>query len=308
MIERARSLNRSTQLFTVVILVGLVSSGYAQSLVDPAWLAERMNESDVVLFHVGTPSGYARSHLPDARLITLADVSATESLRGPDPRPEDLTDQLLFEIGDVESHIQRLEALGVTDGSEIVLYGEPDQPLPTTTRVAVVLDYLGLGDNVHLLNGGVDAWLAAGYELSSSSTAVPATGSLSVRRNDALLADSRDVAAAVNRSGYKIIDTRMPVFYNGEQGVFGKTERIPGAINLPIEGLADDSGRFDEEQLTDAFQNAGIDPGDRLIIYCHVGMRATQAVFAAKLLGLDVRLYDGSFQDWVTNNRGDIEQ
>ena len=82
MIERARSLNRSTQLFTVVILVGLVSSGNAQSLVDPAWLAERMNEPDVVLLHVGTPSAYARSHLPDAHLITLADVSAPESLRG----------------------------------------------------------------------------------------------------------------------------------------------------------------------------------------------------------------------------------
>ena len=308
MIERTRSLNRATRLFTAVLLAGLVSSGYAQSLVDPAWLAERLNEPDVVLLHVGTPSGYARSHLPDARLITLADVSAPESLRGPDPRPEDLTDQLLFEIGDVESIAQRLEALGVTDGSEIVLYGEPDQPLPTTTRVAVVLDYLGLGDSVHLLNGGVDAWLAGGYELSSSSTAVPATGSLNVRRNDALLADSRDVAAAMNSSAYKIIDTRTPVFYNGEQGVFGKTGRIPGAVNLPIEGLADDSGRFDEEQLTDAFQSAGIDPGDRLIIYCHVGMRATQAVFAAKLLGFDVRLYDGSFQDWVTNNRGEIEQ
>lgn len=131
---------------------------------------------------------------------------------------------------------------------------------------------------------------------------------MNVRRNDALLADSRDVAAAVNRSAYKIVDTRTAVFYDGEQGVFGKTGRIPGAINLPIEGLADDSGRFDEAQLRDAFQNAGIDPGDRLIIYCHVGMRATQAVFAAKLLGFDVRLYDGSFQDWVTNNRGDIEQ
>lgn len=57
MIERTRSLNRSTQLFTAVVLVGLVSSGYAQSLVDPAWLAERMNEPDVVFLHGDSCNG-----------------------------------------------------------------------------------------------------------------------------------------------------------------------------------------------------------------------------------------------------------
>lgn len=306
MIERMRS--RSMQLLTAVVLLGIALAGHAQSLVDSSWLAERMNAPDMVLLHVGTPAGYAASHLPDARLITLADVSAPESLRRPDSQPGDLPGGLLFEMGDVESLTQRLEALGVTDDSEIVLYGEPEQLLPTTTRVAFVLDYLGLGDSVHLLNGGVDAWLAGGYELSSTPAPVPEAGSLNARANDSLLADSQEVAAAVNQSGYKIIDSRMPVFYNGEQGVFGRNGRIPGAINLPIEDLADESGRMDEDLLAEAFQNAGVNPGDSLIVYCHVGMRATQTVFAAKLLGFDVQLYDGSFQDWVTNNRGEIEQ
>ena len=50
-----------------------------------------------------------------------------------------------------------------------------------------------------------------------------------------------------------------------------------------------------------------VERGDSLIVYCHVGMRATQVLFAARLLGFDARLYDGSFQDWVSNDRGEVE-
>jgi len=291
----------------IIAMLGFASSGHAETLVDPSWLAARLAEPHVVVLHVGTQSGYTNAHLPNARLITLADVSAPESLPGPNQTRGSTTDQLLFEIKDIGSLTARLESFGVTDTSEIVLYGEKDQPLPSTTRVAFVLDYLGLGDNVRLLNGGIDAWLAAGYELSTSTPATPSTVSLRVKPNDDLMADARDVAAVAQLSEYKLIDARVPAFYNGEEESFGRSGHIRGAINLPFDSLVDGSGRFETDQLTEAFRNAGINRGDKLIVYCHVGMRATQVVFAAKLLGFDARLYDGSFQDWVTNNRGDVE-
>lgn len=304
---RKRQVSCAMQMFAVVALVGLASGGYAQTLVDPLWLVERMDEPDVVLLHVGTPAGYANGHLPNARLITLADVSAPESLPGANEGGRNSNDQLMFEIKEVASLTASLESLGITNRSEIVLYGEADQPLPSTTRVAFVLDYLGLGDNVHLLNGGTNAWLTAGYELSGSSPAIPSAGSLRVQANDDLLADARDVAEVAQRAEFKLIDARLPMYYNGEEESFGGFGHIPGAISLPFDSLVDNSGQFDEEQLTEAFQGAGINQGDNLIVYCHVGMRASQAVFAAKLLGFDVQLYDGSFQDWVAGNRGGTE-
>ncbi len=39
-------------------------------------------------------------------------------------------------------------------------------------------------------------------------------------------------------------------------------------------------------------------PGDTVITYCHIGQQATATLFAARLLGYDVKLYDGSFEDW----------
>ena len=43
-------------------------------------------------------------------------------------------------------------------------------------------------------------------------------------------------------------------------------------------------------------------PGDTIVGYCHIGQQATAMLFGARLLGYDVRLYDGSFQDWAQRN------
>ena len=46
------------------------------------------------------------------------------------------------------------------------------------------------------------------------------------------------------------------------------------------------------------FLAAGAEPGDTVVSYCHIGQQGTFVFFAARLLGYEVRLYDGSFQDW----------
>ena len=40
-------------------------------------------------------------------------------------------------------------------------------------------------------------------------------------------------------------------------------------------------------------------PGDTLVTYCLVGYRASMTYFGARLAGLPVKLYDGSYQDWA---------
>lgn len=308
MTERDSGPGRALLVFAIIALIGLVPTGYAQSLVNPSWLAERLDESAIVVLHVGTQSGYASGHLPNARLITLEDVIAPESLPGVDRNGGNPTDLLLFEMNDVDSLTEKLESLGITDGSQIVLYSESDQPLAGTTRIAFVLDYLGLGDNVRLLNGGMDAWIAAGNEITNVTPTIPSGVSLRLQTNDALIADSSEVAAITQGSENKLIDARAMNFYNGEQESFGGFGHIAGAVNLPFSSLVDDSGRFDEELMIEAFSTAGISQDDELIVYCHVGLRATQVIFAAKLMGIDARLYDGSFQDWVARDRGEVEQ
>ena len=75
---------------------------------------------------------------------------------------------------------------------------------------------------------------------------------------------------------------------------------VPGAVNIPFFTVtATDLTLKSADELTAIFEAAGIKKSDRVIAYCHIGQQATAVVFAARTLGIDAVLYDGSFQDWA---------
>src|SRR5207248_4332641 len=51
-------------------------------------------------------------------------------------------------------------------------------------------------------------------------------------------------------------------------------------------------------ELRELFTKAGVQAGDTIVGYCHVGQQATAMLFAARSLGHPVLLYDGSYEDW----------
>ena len=53
-----------------------------------------------------------------------------------------------------------------------------------------------------------------------------------------------------------------------------------------------------KQRVAARFKAAGVKKGDTVITYCHVGQQATATWFAARTLGLDVKVYDGSFEEW----------
>jgi len=98
-----------------------------------------------------------------------------------------------------------------------------------------------------------------------------------------------------------VIDARAPEFYNGEKpGIEGAVPgHVPGAHNLPFTSISGPDGKVKSpEELQALFTAAGVKSGDHVIAYCHIGIQATAVIFAARTLGIDAQLYDGSFQDW----------
>jgi thiosulfate/3-mercaptopyruvate sulfurtransferase len=64
--------------------------------------------------------------------------------------------------------------------------------------------------------------------------------------------------------------------------------------------MVDSSGFFRPVQLLRAqFTGAGLKDGQTIVTYCHIGQQASLVWFAARLLGYNAKLYDGSFQDWA---------
>jgi thiosulfate/3-mercaptopyruvate sulfurtransferase len=112
------------------------------------------------------------------------------------------------------------------------------------------------------------------------------------------------MAARASAPRVRIVDGRAPVFYDGpgmkhDDGQTMAAGHLPGAVNVPFNTLVDDGVRMlPVDSLRAIFRAAGVQPGDTVAAYCHIGQQATTVVLAARLLGHPVRLYDGSMNDW----------
>jgi len=267
-------------------------------LVDAAWLAPRLDDHLVVVLHVGDRAGYDRAHIPGARQITEGDLA----------RPHDMSrGELMLELPEPETLRAKLASLGVSDDSVIVVYAGEGVPLQSATRVMFTLDYLGLGEQSSLLDGGLAAWRSARRPVTGAALQI-APGTLSARAPRPIVADAATVRSLSDRANVKVIDARAPVFYSGAEETFGKRGHLPHAINIPFSDVSDAAGHIEPAALARLFQAAGVTKDDTVVAYCHVGQQATAVVFAARLLGVTALLYDGAFQDWASNDRGAVEQ
>jgi thiosulfate/3-mercaptopyruvate sulfurtransferase len=259
-------------------------------VVSQAWLAEHINDADLVLLHVGEREEYASRHLPGARYFAMDDVSL--------PRSEG---SLTLQLPPVEELRQRLAARGISDDSRIVVYWGTDWVSPST-RIVLALDYAGFGDRTSILDGGMPAWVAADRAVTSE---VPEEkpGRLTAKSAKDLIVDVDWVAqyASSPRAGYALVDARDPVFYDGVSASQGRNGHIPNAVSVPFGELVEDESLHiaSNEKLRQAFERAGVKPGDIVVGYCHIGQQATAMLFAARLLGHEVRLFDGSMQEWA---------
>ena len=261
-------------------------------LVQPAWLAQHLKDADLVLLHLGQRPEYDAGHIPGAQYLSPQDISVTT--------PGELTLQML----PPDQLRDRLVALGISDGSRIVVYFGRENPSVTpTARVLFTLDYAGLGDRASELDGGLDAWVKAGQALSTDVPA-PRTGTLAPLKTRPLIVDAEFVNANLGTSGIAIVDGRNTGFYTGAQTGGGptaphKTGHIQGAGSVPFSDTVDQANRLKPAaELQKLFADAGVEPGDTVVAYCHIGQQATQVILAARTLGLKVLLYDGSFEEW----------
>ena len=261
-------------------------------LVSPAWLGQHLNDANLVMLHVGDPAQYEAQHVPGARLVRLSDVSVSDRTGA----------GLMLEMPAADDLRQRLERLGISDDSRVIVYYAQGWVSPAT-RVMFTLDYAGLGARAALLDGGLDGWTRAG--LKTTSTVPDArSGKLSPLRVRSIVIDADGVTARLKTPGFVVIDGRTPSFYDGLQTGGSadrphKTGHIAGARNVPFTDVTNDDQQWrTPEQLKALFDEAGVKPGDTIIGYCHIGQQATAMLFAARTLGHPVLLYDGSFQDW----------
>lgn len=258
----------------------------SQPLVDPGWIQHHLDDADVRVVEVDVASAaYTAGHIPAARLWNIY-----TDLRRPDYSPID------------RAELERLlSSSGLSRQTTVVFYG-----------YGAHLGYWLLKsyghDDVRVMDGPREEWLSSGQEWSREEP-TPAATAYWLRAYDPSLHVSREaVHSMLGQAGQVLLDVRSRAEYDGErfwpsgatEGA-GQAGHIPGSINLPIEALRTEDGHFIEpEELRQVVLDHGVTADQRVITYCTVGNRASQAWYAlSHLLGYpDTGVYHGSWAEW----------
>lgn len=257
------------------------------SIVSTDWLAQHLTDPSVVVLHMAHDSqDYRTAHIPGAREIQYSWITVTR-------------DGVGTELPPIEQLQQVFERLGVSDNSQVVIYASGSGMAPMASRTFFSLDYLG-HRSVSLLSGGLAKWRAENRPVSSDQVKAQ-PGHLTPKPREVVV-DANWVNSHTGKKGFAFIDTRTDPEYlgTGELGGIRSEGHIAGARQLQWQQLFAnaDSGIFlDPRAIAKLYADRSVG-GDTLITYCLVGYRASMTYFGARLLGLPVRLYDGSYQDW----------
>ena len=260
-------------------------------LVSTEWLEKNLNNPKVRIIEVSVAPGvYERGHIPGA--VNFA-------------WHRDLVDPVRRDIASQENFQALLRKSGISADTTTVLYGDNNNWFAAWG--AWVFDVYGV-DNVKLLDGGRVKWEAEKRALDNRAK-TPVAGNVTVKAaNKNLRAFLPDVlAAAEKRSDVQLVDIRSADEYNGKvfapQGVQELAVRaghVPGAVNVPWGQAVAADGTFKSvEELKKVYGAVGIDGSKPIITYCRIGERSSHTWFALKkILGYDVRNYDGSWTEY----------
>jgi thiosulfate/3-mercaptopyruvate sulfurtransferase len=258
-------------------------------LVSADWLAMNLRRQNVVVLHFGSRSVYDDGHIPGARFL---DLDALQP--GRDSVPMMLLDP--SELREI------MESAGVSTSSHVIVYGDG---VLQGARGFFMLDLLG-HPRVSLLDGGRTAWLAAGGTLSREEEVVR-RGSMWPLTRGARLVDSDWILQRLDDHDLILVDARPAGAYAGTVAPTPTQPRpghIPGAWNMPWAQLVrsgTDTRLKEPEDLRALFASTGARVRSPVVAYCTSGMMSSVTYFAARYLGYDVMLYDGSWFDWSLN-------
>jgi thiosulfate/3-mercaptopyruvate sulfurtransferase len=256
------------------------------------WVADNLKNPKVKVFEVSVDPGvYERGHVPGATNIRWH---------------SELVDPVKRDIASRENLQKLLAAAGVDKDTTIVLYGDNNNWFAAWG--AWVLEAYGLGDRVKLLDGGRKVWEAKGLPLDTT-TPEAAKGSVELTPlNTKVRARLSDVLkVAEGGGGVALLDIRSPDEFSGKiiapegsKELSIRAGHVPGAKNVPWSKAVNADGTLKpKEELRKLYADAGVDGSKPVIVYCRIGERSSHTWFVlAKVLGYDVRNYDGSWTEY----------
>lgn len=269
----------------------------SQPLVSAEWLLEHFNDHNVRVIDTRWILGesgegrkrYEAGHIPGAAHLDVDTQLSGD--RGPGRHP--LPGRRNFQ--------NALSDIGLERDMHVVVYDE-GKGMPAA-RLWWLLNYYG-HENVSILDGGWNAWLAKGGPVATDIPQFPKTN-FEGRPRRKWVVDKAKVDSLRDHADVLLIDARAPERYRGEsEPIDPRAGHIPGAQNFPFASAIDAAtGQFRKAQdLKIEFEKLGTKEAETIICYCGSGITACTDIFALRLAGYESQLYEGSWSDWSADN------
>ncbi len=231
------------------------------------------------------PLMYAKSHIKGAQYVNLDEDLVAEIKTHGGRHP----------LKDLDEIRLKLELLGVSDDKDVFIYDNGQMPMASVLWFVLQL----LGVDAYVIEGGYDALVSAGFELTDRVSKVVA-GKIKSAKRLHMRADINDVLRSINDKKVVLVDARSNPRYMGLEEPFDKIAgRIPGAINIFWQNLLNDNYSVkSEDELNKIF--SVIDGYDEVIFQCGSGITGAVMLLIYTNLGKKARLYSGSYSDYIS--------
>lgn len=239
---------------------------------------------------------WAAGHLPGALhadLETELAAAVTQvSAAGRHPLPDEA------------GFVHRLGQWGIGPDTPVVVYDADDGSM-AAARLWWLLRLLGHRE-VAVLDGGIEAWLAAGRPLEATPPQVEALGPYPARFDMDQVAGVDEVAARVaSGQGGWLLDARAPARFAGlHEPVDPVAGHVPGALNLPYASLVGNGRLLAPAIIRARVQAAGAAGGPAdWVLMCGSGVTACHLLLALEHAGLHgARVFAGSWSGWIADS------
>lgn len=286
-------MNRSLLVFLcLTLLPRFAPCRDLPAFVSPEWLEANLKNPGVIVLDIRNADLYKTGHIPGARNAPFAEwVTQHESL--------------LLELPSDAAIQDLLGKLGISVESLLVVVNKTDTEWnrADATRVAWTCITAGIR-NTSVLDGGFNRWLKLRMPVTAEGV-VPSPDNYLHPIDRSSLVQKEELMEKLGTS--IIVDARTPEDYFG---ITAEGGHIPGARNLPAPWIYSDDGTLRNAAELKAMAEGAV--GGRsakdIIVYCQVGGFASTAWFLlSEVLGYsDVRIYDGSFQQWLLDPKAPV--
>ncbi len=269
-----------------------------KTLMDVQTLQERMTSGQhtVVLdvrWSLGDPHGrehYVEAHVPGAVYVDLESELAAKPSPGEGRHP----------LPELDALQESARQWGISNGDVVVVYDDCGNL--SAARLWWLLRHGGITD-VYLLDGGLTAWKAAGYEAEGGEEQ-HCLGNVTLTAGSMPIAGI-DAVPAIARDGV-LLDARAAERYHGEvEPIDAKAGHIPGAVSAPTsENLTTHQTFRSAAELRHRFESLGLTDTADVAVYCGSGITAAHEVAALEVAGFNAALYPGSWSQW--SSRADL--